>query len=200
MGQFMSLIDELLDHRRAQQREGFTFPLSASSLGGGLFEVHARRIALVDRASLKQIPQHLQETVWAGLKELREQSEKRRKAGGQQAQTLVEELAENETALKAARAFAEASFLGLVKGDREEELVGPKLQLALDSVISEEDQLAFFVASTDAESEQAAKLKIFRPRPQIIVEDGPAVHDAAPTIGVVGAQDGGVQQRDLSGF
>lgn len=200
MGQFISLIDELLDHRQAQQRDGYTFPLSASSLGGGMFEVHVRRIALIDRASLKQLPQHLQETVWAGLKELREQNDKRRKAGGQPAQSLVEELKENETAIKAARAFAEASFLGLVKGDREEELTGVKLQRVLDGGISEEDQLAFFVASTDAESEQAAKLKLFRPRPQIVVEDSSTGDASAPAIRDLGTEGSGVQQRDVPRF
>lgn len=168
-GKFLDLIDELLDHRRAQQEDGYTFPLAASSLGSEQgFEVHARRIVLVDRASLRQLPERLQNTVWEGLNALRAQT--RNKKAGEGPQSLIEELKDNEVAIKAARAFAEASFLGLVKGDQEQALDGPKLQKALD-VISEEDQLAFFIASTDAESEQAAKLKLFRPRRENVVPD-----------------------------
>lgn len=172
-GQYLDLIDELLDHRRAQQQDGYLFPLAASSLGGGTtFEVHVRRIALVDRASLRQLPEHLQTTVWEGLNELRSATLKKNKTGGPT--SLIEELKDNEVALKAARAFAEASFLGLVKGDQEQALDGPKLQKALDA-ISEEDQLAFFIASTDAESEQAQKLKLFRPQRETDVSNGEAL-------------------------
>lgn len=185
-GQYLDLIDELLDHRRAQQQDGYLFPLKASSLGGDTqYEVHARRIVLVDRASLKQLPEHLQQIVWEGLNELRTATRDKAKSGGPK--SLVEELKDNEVALKAARAFAEASFLGLVKGDREQALDGPKLQRALNEAISEEDQLAFFIASTDAESEQAEKLKIFRPRSQDAVSDGETMPAPEKTIRPVDA-------------
>lgn len=155
--------DALAEFRRQRQELGFTFDLPATSLGlPEMIKARVMRLSLLDKAAVQRLPQDAQEKVWAGLKAVRDERKKLERSGDleQEPESLLEASMRNERIVPAANAYCIASF------------VAPKLTDDLRKVDNEtwhvddielEDRVSFYLACNDADSDQAKKLKLFRP-------------------------------------
>jgi hypothetical protein len=157
--------EAVLEHRRKQQDIGFTFPLAATSLGmDEPIRARVRRLSLLDKAAVDRLSQDAQELVWAGIKVMRDERKRRERSGDDEIEpeTLEESLAQSEKTMPAANAFCVASFIEprLVATQREVAQV-PGSWWVED--IHEDDRLAFWIACNDSSSDQAKRLKMFRP-------------------------------------
>lgn len=176
----------LLEHRRRQQEDGFTFPLAATSVGmDDLIHARVRRLNTTDRASIEMLPTAVQDTVFSGMKAFEKEQKAAEEAG--KPESLGEVVLSNQRVLLAADAVCMAAFIEPVLVKSETELSQhPGAWLVSD--IAEEDRISFFMACADADSASARQLKTFRPKPTESVPAGPVGGLAAfPTVGPDGA-------------
>lgn len=158
MSQFGFDIDEFLEHRKEQE---FTFPLFASSIGRRTtFRVKARRLTLMDRASLGFLPDHLQNDVWRQLKAASREMQKLQDSGAEPGD-INEALANNDANLRVANIFCvhgiiEPKFVADKRDER------PQDGVLHVEWIAPEDRIAFMIACNDADSEQARHFATFR--------------------------------------
>ena len=167
MSQFAFNVSDFLEHRAERE---FTFPLHASSIGRkGVFEVRAHRLNLMDRASLGFLPDHLQNDVWQRLRAAARDIQKLQEQGGQP-KDINEALANNDKMLAVANLFCRYAFIEprLVLDVAEEDAERGVLHV---DRIAPEDRIAFMIACTDADSEQARLFRTFRREP---ADDVPA--------------------------
>lgn len=158
MSQFAFEIDDFIQHR--SERE-FTFPLFASSIGRRTtFRVKARRLSIMDRASLGFLPDHLQNEVWKQLKAASRELQKMQDAGAEP-KDIHEALANNDANLRVANIFCIYGIIEptFVADKRDEDPSQRKLHVEW---IAPEDRIAFMIACNDADSEQARHFATFR--------------------------------------
>lgn len=187
--------EAFLAFRQKQVELGFEFPLTASSVGKSeQWKARVRRLSLMDRASIDALPSLVQAQIWEGLKVLREETRRRNRDGIDDPESLIEVLANNERVLPAADAFCIASFIDPPLVYRTDELNRfPNAYLVTD--IRPEDRVSFFLACSDADSEAAKKLKLFRPDRESPIDVEPAptrTADAPITFGDHRADGGDV--------
>lgn len=154
-------IDDFIEHRAERE---FTFPLHASSIGRkGVFEVRAHRLNLMDRASLGFLPDHLQNDVWQRLRKAAKDIADLQEKGGQP-KDINEALANNDKMLAVANLFCRYAFVEpqVVLDPAEEDVRAGILHV---DRIAPEDRIAFMIACTDADSEQARLFATFRREP-----------------------------------
>ncbi len=161
-----SLRNALLENRRRQREDGYMFEFTASNLGipedDQIKPGRVRRLNLADRATIDALPTHLQSTVWEGVKEF-EKLQKANKAGKEDPQSLSEAVMNNQKSLRAANAFCVAAFISPVIVVTEEEFERNTEAQYVVTDIAEEDRINVFMLCLDGDSEQAKKLKLFRP-------------------------------------
>jgi hypothetical protein len=162
MSSFRSITRQaIIEHRERQQRDGFTFPLAATSLGMPEVQLaRVRRLTTMDRAAIEQLPQDVQAKVWDGLRIVQE--ERRRADGGEDPRSLLEAVTNNEKVLPAANAYCIASFIDPVLVASEAELAQHPNAMLVDDIAAE-DRVTFFWACNDPNSEAARSMKLFRP-------------------------------------
>lgn len=178
MSDFSFAIDDFLEHR--QQRE-FTFPLHASSIGRrGIFEVRCRRLNIMERASLADLPDALQNEVWTQLRaagrKIQELQDKNKTP-----ENITEAMAQNDKFVEAADVFCVNGWIEprVVLSEREED---PSRGVLWIGRFAKEDRIAYMWACGDADSAQARHFKTFRHRPDGDVpgrQGGEVVPDAA---------------------
>ncbi len=184
----------IADFRESQMLNGFTFPLSATFAGwdedgdnAEIPEARIRRISTLDQAVISALPEHIQQTVWNGMKEFQEQQRKLAAAG--EAQNLGEMFANNEKILKAATIFCRAAFIM-------PELVQTPDQLGpgkwLEERIAPEDRVNVFILCMDADSEAMKKLKVFRPERHTASQNNAALQAPSITLRAVESPSQGV--------
>ncbi|MDQ3541389.1 MAG: hypothetical protein M3440_11940 [Chloroflexota bacterium] len=161
-----SLRAALIENRRRQREYGFAFEFTVSNLGipedDQIKQGRVRRLNLADRATIDALPTHLQSTVWEGVKEF-EKLQKANRAGKADPQSLMEAVMNNQKSMKAADAFCVAAFISPVIVATEDEFDrNPEANYVVTD-IAEEDRLNVFMICLDGDSEQAKKLKLFRP-------------------------------------
>lgn len=182
----------LLKHKRDQQELGYTITLAATSMGlAEPIVARIQRLSMLDRSTLEGLPVPVQETVWEGLKDLQKE-QKRLQDEGIDPETLLDGLKNNERMLKAADPFCVAAFIEprLVATERELQDT-PDAWVVTD--VSPEDRLNVFIVCADAESEQAKKLKLFRPRSVIDVQHHEVVPAAPAAVRDLGSEERGLQ-------
>lgn len=162
----------LKEHRRRQVEDGYIFPLEATSLGGDeLWSIRVRDISLMNSANIKALPTATQDVVYAGMKEL----ERTQKVAQSlpEATNLFEMAKNNEMILQAADRFFCAVAIdppvALTAAEATDE------DTYLVDHIAPEDRVTLFFATMNKESEQAKKLKLFRPRQTGDVRPVPAI-------------------------
>ncbi|MGB3328218.1 MAG: hypothetical protein WBA46_04635, partial [Thermomicrobiales bacterium] len=156
--------EAFLAFRQKQIELGYEFPLSASSMGKSeMWLARVRRLSTMDRASIDALSPLVQDQIWEGMRIVREETRRRNRDGMDDPESLIELLANNERFLPAADAFCVASFIDPVLVSHPSDLARfPNAYLVTD--IAAEDRVAFFLACSDAHSEAAKRLKLFRPR------------------------------------
>jgi len=189
----------LLKHKRDQQELGLEFPLAATSIGmERQIVARIRRLSLVDRSTIKDLPEPVQAVVWEGLKDLQKEQKRLQEEGGDP-QSLLEGLKNNERMLLAADPFCVAAFI-------EPQIVATEADLAdnpdawVVTDLAPEDRLSIFLICADAESEQAKRLKLFRPRRVIDVPHREAEPVAPAPIRAVEPAGGRVYAEPVSGL
>lgn len=161
----------LQEHRRRQVEDGYVFPLEATSLGGDeLWHIRVRDISLMNSANIKMLPTATQDVVYAGLKELERTTKVAQSLP--EATNLFEMAKNNEMILQAADRFFCAVAV-------EPQVVLTQAEVADEDTyyvdqIAPEDRVTLFFATMNKESEQAKKLKLFRPGPKADVRPVPA--------------------------
>lgn len=173
-------IDEFLEHEEQRRENLFRFPLHVSSIGRSkIWKVVARRINIMDRASLDMLPNHLQDEVWKALRRMDKEREKLQRAG-QEPQNIRQALANNESYLRVADTFVSVAFMDpKITLDKAKE--NPAERTLHIGRIAEEDRIAFLLACQDGDSEEARQFELFRPESEGDVpagHDGPVVEDA----------------------
>ena len=158
MTDFTFDIQDFIEHR--SERE-YTFPLHASSIGRkGVFEVRCRRLNMMDRAAIGQLPSDLQNEVWtqlkAAAKEINALQEK-----GSEAKDINEALANNDKMLAVADLFCKYGWVvpAVVLTEREEDTRAGVLWVGR---FAPEDRIAYMIGCQDADSEQARHFRTFR--------------------------------------
>lgn len=177
--------EAFLTFRQKQIELGYEFPLSASSMGKAeVWKARVRRISLMDRGAIDMLHPLVQGQIWEGLKVLREETRRRNRDGIDDPESLLEVLANNERILPAADAFCVASFIDPILVLHPSDLARfPDAYLVTD--IAPEDRVAFFLACSDADSEAAKKLKLFRPSGKSAIDvESPAQGEADAPIAV----------------
>ncbi len=187
----------LLKHKTAQLELGYEFTLAATSIGMPTpITARIRRLSLMDRSTIKDLPEPVQATVWEGLKDLQKE-QKRLQDEGIDPETLLDGLKNNERMLKAADPFCVAAFIEPRVVADERDLNGDATAWVV-SDIAPEDRLAVFILCADAESEQARKLKLFRPRSVIDVSNHAVVSAVPAPIRDLGPDERGVYTDAVS--
>lgn len=189
----------LLKHRRDQQELGYTYTLAATSIGlAEPIVARIRRLNLLDRAAISQLPTDVQQTVWDGLKDLQAE-QKRLQAEGGDPESLLDSVRNNERMLKAADPFCVAAFIEpALVADEHDLPAHPDAWVVSD--IAPEDRLSIFIMCADAESEQAKKLKLFRPRSVIDVPSRETGAVATTPIRDFGTEPRGLQPDPMQGL
>lgn len=166
MSQFRFAIDEFVEHRNERE---FIFPLIASSIGRKTrFEARARRLSIMDRASLGFLPQNLQEEVWQRLKTTQKAIEEH---ATEDPKSLTEALSNIDGQVEMGNIFVEYGFIEpkIVTKKADEDL--SKGILHVDR-IDMHDRIDYMVACTDHRSEQATRFETFRHEPEPVVPSG----------------------------
>ena len=151
-------IQDFIDHRAERE---FTFPLHASSIGRkGVFEVRCRRLNMMDRAAIGQLPSDLQNEVWTQLKAAAREVNAVQERGGE-AKDINEALANNEKMLTVADLFCRYGWIepSVVLTEREEDTARGVLWVGR---FAPEDRIAYMIGCQDADSEQARHFRTFR--------------------------------------
>lgn len=172
-------LDEFLDHQKRRVSEPYWFPLHASSIGRKtVWKVLARRLNMMDRASLGHIPENMQNFVWQRLQDIQKDMQALQESG-ENARTITEAHANNEQSIRAANIYCHAAFVDprIVLEQGQENV--PERKLFVDR-IAVEDRLAFLLACNDADGEQARLFETFRPGSAPDVRDREA-EPVAPT-------------------
>lgn len=178
--------EAMAEHKRRALEDGYVFPLAATSIVQGTeIKARVRRLTTTDRAAIEALPNDVQATVWAGIKEF--QAEQQRISDEGEAQSLLDAVKSNTRVLPAADALCIAAFI-------EPRLVAAAADLAthpgayLVDDIEPEDRISFLHACLDADSASAKQLKLFRRPAAQHVPDRPAggldtiatIHPAQP--------------------
>lgn len=175
--------------REERLLNGFTFPLTATSVGlDDVIYARVRRISSLDEAAINQLPQDMQKVVWDGLQEFQEQQ--KASADLPDPQSLVEAMANNKKILATANAWCRASFIHPKLVMTEAEITDENTWLV--ESVDAEDRVALFMASLDADSPQVKKLKMFRPEWGQLAPNGEARAMAAEALHVVEPEGAGV--------
>lgn len=191
-------IDEFLEHEEQRRENVFTFPLHVSSIGRSkIWKVVARRVSIMDRASLDLLPDTLQDEVWKSLKRMEKEREKLQKAGAE-VKSIHQALANNASFLRTADTFVSVAFVDpKIVLDKSQE--DPRARVLHIDRVAEEDRIAFLLACQDGDSEEARKFELFRPESESDVpgrDDGAVVEDA-PVRPAGDAPAGGFQLPSL---
>jgi len=180
-------------HRRDQQELGFEFELVASSLGRAEpLKARVRRVTMNDPDAFEQLSMPVQRVVQEGISELRAEQ---RRSGRDETESVEETMRGNRKVLRAADAFAKASFISpvLVDTDREADaLEADGQEAAVVTQIHADDRIRWFIICQDADSMAAAKLKLFRPKSVIDVAGRPT--QPAEARGIVGDPEGALTE------
>jgi hypothetical protein len=158
MSQFAFDIQDFIEHRAERE---FTFPLHASSIGRrGTFEVRCRRLNMMDRAAIGQLPSDLQNEVWTQLKAAAREINTLQEKGGE-AKDINEALANNDKMLAVADLFCRYGWIepSVVLTEREEHTAAGTLWIGR---FAPEDRIAYMIGCQDADSEQARHFRTFR--------------------------------------
>jgi hypothetical protein len=182
--------EALLEFRRRQREDGYTYDLNATSIGLRTpLTAHVRRLNLTDRAAIDLLPKDVQGVVWEGVKEF-DKLQRANKAGRESPDSLDEAVLNNEKSMKAADAFFIASVLDIRQGDK---VLTTKI-VANDAErqrfpgsfavhgIAAEDRVKWFMVCVDADSAKAANLKLFRGKSDAHVSNGAVGTVAAPSL------------------
>lgn len=163
-------LDEFVEHQERQRTMPYLFPLYASSIGRKkVWKVLARRLTIMDRASIGHLPDHLQNFVWSQMKEVQKEVERRQELG-EEAKNIQEALANNDQNIRMANLYCHAAFVDptIVLNQREENLSERKL--FVDRVAAE-DRIAFMLGCNDAAGEQGRLFETFRPESGVDAPD-----------------------------
>lgn len=181
----------LQKHRENVLELGLEFTLAATSIGMSKpMTARIRRLSLLDRSTLKDLPEPVQATVWAGLKDLQKEQKRIQEEGGDP-ESLLDALKSNERTLAAADPFCVAAFIEPRVVATTDDLNGdPDAWVVTD--LAPEDRLAVFIICADAESEQAKKLRVFRPRSVVDVSHHTVVPTAPAPLRTLGPEERGV--------
>jgi hypothetical protein len=118
----------------------------------------------MDKAIVSGLPAQAQEAIWAGIRVLRDAQKKRRQQGDEpgEFESFEEMIAANDKTMPGANAYCLASFIDppLVEFEHQVDEVAGSLWV---EDIHEDDRLAFWIACQDPTSDQAKRLKMFRP-------------------------------------
>lgn len=153
--------DAIRKLKRERIENGMLFPLTATSIGlEEPIQARIRRVTTVDRAVLEQLPQDLQDTLYAGMTEF--QREMKNAGDAPDPQSLIEMMTNNDKIVRAANAWCKAAFIHPRLVDAEHEITDEHTWLVTD--IEPEDRVAVLMLSLDADSPQIKKLKLFRPQ------------------------------------
>lgn len=158
MSTFAFDIQDFIDHRAERE---FTFPLHASSIGRkGTFDVRCRRLNMMDRAAIGQLPSDLQNEVWTQLKAAARNIAKLQD-DNVEARDINEALANNDKMLAVADLFCKYGWIEprVVLTEREEDTRAGVLWVGR---FAPEDRIAYMVGCQDADSEQARHFRTFR--------------------------------------
>lgn len=157
-------LDDFVEHQERKRTTPYLFALHASSIGRKkVWKVLARRLTIMDRASIAHLPDHLQNFVWNQLQSIQKETERMREAG-EEPKNIQEALANNDQNIKAANIYCHAAFVDpqIVLNQHEENLAERKLFVER---IAAEDRIAFMIGCNDADGEQARLFETFRPAP-----------------------------------
>lgn len=158
MSTFAFDIQDFIDHRAERE---FTFPLHASSIGRkGTFDVRCRRLNMMDRAAIGQLPSDLQNEVWTQLKAAARNIAKLQD-DNVEARDINEALANNDKMLAVADLFCKYGWIEprVVLTEREEDTRAGVLWVGR---FAPEDRIAYMIGCQDADSEQARHFRTFR--------------------------------------
>lgn len=151
-------IQDFIDHRAERE---FTFPLHASSIGRkSTFDVRCRRLNMMDRAAIGQLPSDLQNEVWTQLKAAAREISTLQEKGGE-AKDINEALANNDKMLAVSDLFCKYGWITprVVLTEREEDTRSGVLWIGR---FAPEDRIAYMIGCQDADSEQARHFRTFR--------------------------------------
>lgn len=188
----------LLDDAQQAQDAGYEMELTATFLGipeEKRFPAHIRRLSMNDPKWIETVPQRLRGEINKALVEMGRAQKAAQAAGNREPATLEERFKDNPIIIRGADAFCVAVFLEptLYLHPNDEHEPGA----VWVGKIHADDRLDVFMASVNADSEGAKKLKVFRGRAGTAADDRPAGAVAAePVRGAAPEHDGGVV-RDL---
>ena len=169
---------------------GFTFPLTATSLGRPEpMLARVRRLSTIDKAAINALPSEMRDVIFEGLTEFNKQQ--KIMADADDPTSMNEMMANNDKVLAAANAWCEAAFIHPQIVRTREQAVGKQNTWYLD-LIHPEDRVGLLFACLDADNGNAAKLKMFRPKRRDAVENGGNVSMAETAERPVESQPSGV--------
>lgn len=162
--EFDFAIDHFIEHQESLANRPLKFTLTASSIGRkSPFKATVRRLTMVDRASLGDMPEDAANFVWKRLQKLKGEMDELTDAGATP-KDITEQFAQNDKHIQAANLFCVAGFVDptLVLEPEREDIARRRFHV---SRIQVEDRLAFMLACQDADSAFARRFELFRDAP-----------------------------------